>query len=414
MWADLVGQEEEAVRTLRQAAAAAAPAAAGGGGPGMTHAWLFTGPPGSGRSTAARAFAAALQCRARPEQGCGRCESCRTVLAGTHPDLDVVATDRLHLLIAEARDMVARAARAPVTGRWQVVLVEDADRMEERTSNTVLKAIEEPAPHAVWLLCAPSVEDVLPTIRSRCRHVALRTPSTAAVADLLVRRDGVDPPLAAYAARAAQGHVGRARRLATDAAARRRRKDALSIAGALVGSTGPPGVGGCLTLAAALVESTADEADTATSDVNARESAAVREALGEGAVGRRGEGRRMPRGSAGTLKELEERQRSRGTRARRDALDRALTDLAGLYRDVLVRQLGARVDLVNEDEHPTIDRVARASTPEETLRRIEAILACRAALDANAHPQLALEAMMLALRTPRPATALSGPVAGLT
>jgi DNA polymerase-3 subunit delta' len=397
VWDDLVGQQR-AVSTLRRAAGAARH-----GGPGMTHAWLFTGPPGSGRSTVARAFAAALQCREDGSRlGCGACEGCHTVLAGTHPDLDVVATDRLHLLIAEAREMVARAARAPAAGRFQVIVVEDADRMEERTSNTVLKAVEEPAPHAVWLLCAPSTEDVLPTIRSRCRHVALRTPPATAVADLLVRRDGIDPPLAAYAARAAQGHVGRARRLATDDVARRRRKEALAVAAVLSDAAGggPTDVGGCLTLAANLVEATADEADAATAGVNARESAAVREALGEGAVGRHGEGRRMPRGSAGALKEMEERQRSRGTRARRDALDRALTDLAGFYRDVLVRQLAARVDLVNEDERPTVERLARTTTAEQTLRRIEAVLACRAALDANAHPQLALEAMTLTLRHP--------------
>jgi DNA polymerase-3 subunit delta' len=350
----------------------------------MTHAWLLTGPPGSGRSTAARAFAASLQCE---QGGCGSCPACRTALAGTSADVEVVATTQLSIGVDAARSLVARAARTPVGGRWHVVVVEDADRLTEQAANALLKAIEEPTPRTVWLLCAPSVEDVIPTIRSRCRHVALRTPPPAAVADVLIRRDGVDPAMAAFAARASQGHIGRARRLATDEQARLRRHQALVLHQSL------RGVPDCLAAAAALVEAAAEDAAATTARSDERETAELARALGAGTVGRG-----MPAGSAGALAELERQQKTRAKRMQRDALDRALTDLTSFYRDVLVVQLGAAVGLVNEEVRPAVVAAAAASVPEQTVRRIDAILACRTAIDGNVAPLLAVEAMALALR----------------
>ena len=373
----LVGQE--AVVEQLQAAAR---------GAGMTHAWLFTGPPGSGRSVAARAFAAALQCT---DAGCGHCSACQQALGGAHPDVAVVVPEGLHLSIADAREVIGRSSRAPTRGRWQVTLIEDADRMEERTSNTLLKAIEEPPPHSVLLLCAPSVEDLLPTIRSRCRLVPLRTPPAADVADVLVRRDGVDPAMAAFAARAAQGHIGRARRLATDEAARRERQDVLSLPRSL-GS-----VGSSLAAAKDLVDATKAESDRLASGRDVAERESLSTALGGGATGKGYTGS-APKGGAGALKELEKRQKSRGTRTQRDALDRALVDLAAFYRDVLSLQLGAGADLVHGDLAEQAATIARATAPEGTLRRIEAILSCRTAIDANVAPLLAVEAMALAVR----------------
>jgi DNA polymerase-3 subunit delta' len=375
----LVGQPDVVDRLTEAVAAAATP----GGAIGMTHAWLFTGPPGSGRSVAARAFAAALQC---PDGGCGVCHECTTVLSGSHPDVNVVVPAGLHLLIADAREIVARSSRAPSLGRWQITIIEDADRMEERTSNTLLKALEEPPPRGVFLLCAPSPEDLLPTIRSRCRHVSLRIPSYDDVAGHL-EREGIDRPIAAFAARAAQGHVGRARRLARDESAQRRRREVLEL------PTHVATVGGCFTAAANLVEAAKDEAAALTSDVDVAETTAMREVLGD--VG--GRGKAKPRGAAGALAELERRQKSRATRTQRDALDRALIDLAAFYRDVLVMQLGAPVDAINVDLQRQVTRVAEASTPESTLRRIEAVLACREAIDTNVAPLLAVEAMAVAL-----------------
>lgn len=401
---DLVGQDR-VVAQLRAAAAdarrvlaahepghGAATRTAGSGG--MTHAWLFTGPPGSGRSVAARAFAAALQCTdpSTPSGGCGHCASCSQVRAGTHPDVAVIVPEGLHLRIDDARTVIARSSRAPVLGRWQVTLIEDADRMEERTSNTVLKAVEEPPPHSVLLLCAPSTEDLLPTIRSRCRLVALGTPPAGSVADLLVERDGVDPAMAAFAARAAQGHVGRALRLATDEDARRQRRHVLGLPRSL--GTVPE----ALRAARDLVDAATDEADRTTSRRSESERAALENALGVGATGR-GVAGAVGRTAAGARKDLERRQKSRSTRAGRDALDRALVDLAAFYRDVLVVQLGAGTPLVHADLAPDVAQLARATTPASTLCRIDAVLACRRAVDANVAPLLAVEALALALRT---------------
>lgn len=367
-------------------------------GSAMTHAWLFTGPPGSGRSVAARAFAAALQCTAA-EPGCGVCAGCHTVLAGTHADVEVVRPQGLSLGVREARELVSRAALAPSGRHWQVILIEDADRLTEGAANVLLKAIEEPAPRTVWLLCVPSAQDLVVTIRSRCRVVSLRTPPTDAVASVLVSRDGVEPAVASFAARAAQGHVGRARWLATDSAARDRRRAVLQIPAAL------GEVGGCLAAADTLVKSVTREAADVTTLLDEAETASYKEAFGEGGtatgLGRSGGGaaaRGALRSAAAALKELEGRQKSRATRTQRDALDRALTDLAGFYRDVLVVQLGAAVDIANVDEASAITALAGASSAEATLRRLSAVLACRTSLDANANPLLTVEALTLALR----------------
>ncbi len=379
---DLVGQPE-VVTQLRSAVTAAERALAGDDRSAMAAAWLFTGPPGSGRSTAARAFAAALLC---PHGGCGHCRACAPVLAGTSADVSVVQPAGLSIGIADTRDLVLRASLAPVSARWQIVLIEDADRLTEGAANALLKAIEEPPPRALWLLCVPSVDDLPVTVRSRCRLVALRTPPTSAVVDVLVRRHQLPLELASFAAKAASGHVGRARRLATDPEAAARRRDVLRIPSSVTS------VAAAFAAAEALVEATKEEAAQTTAPLDAAETGAMREALGDG-----GTGRAMPRGSAGVLKDLERRQRSRGTRTQRDALDRALTDLATFYRDVLTVQLGARVDLVNGDLGADITGLAARSSPEATLRRIEATLACRAAIDANVAPLLAVEAMALAL-----------------
>ena len=379
VWDDLVGQEP-VVEQLRTAVTGS-----------MTHAWLFTGPPGSGRSTAARAFAAALQCRENP-RGCGHCADCHQVLQGTHADVRFVRPQGLSYSVRETRELVLRAASSPSGGRWQIVLFEDADRVTEAAANALLKAIEEPPPRTIWMLCAPSPDDLLVTIRSRCRLVTLRTPPAAAVADVLTRRDGIDYDVAVEAARAAQGHIGRARRLATDEEARRRRRDVLSLPSRVTGSPAP-GLGQAMDAAAALVKAAEEEAKATAEELNESETAALRQALGESAKGR------MPRGTAGALKELEDRQKSRATRVKRDSLDRALLDLASYYRDVLTLQLGSPVELVNADRAPELRSAATAGPPEGTLRRLEAIMLCRERLDLNVNPLLAVEAMALALRT---------------
>jgi len=388
VFADLVGQEE-AVATLRAAATAAAGVVAGTGGAGMTHAWIFTGPPGSGRSVAARAFAAALQCATGV--GCGECPGCHTTMAGTHADVRLVVPEGLSIGVNEMRALVLRAASTPTGGRWQVVVIEDADRLTEQAGNALLKAIEEPPPRTVFLLCTPSThpDDISVTIRSRCRLVPLRQPSAAAVAAVLAGRDGVDPDTAAWAAAAAQGHVGRAKRLARDPDARKRRDAVLAVPRRLTG------IGAAFDAASAVIEAAEAEAEAAVTDNDANERSALEVALGAGGTGRGASG--AIRGAAGQLKDLERRQKSRATRAQRDALDRALVDLAGFYRDVLARSMHAPVPPVHTDAAELSSAAAHRWTAEAALRRLEAELACRTAIEANVKPRIAVEAMMLTL-----------------
>ncbi|MBD9730576.1 DNA polymerase III subunit delta' [Streptomyces sp. H28] len=397
VWDDLVGQQrvsEQLDAAARDADALVTAAAADVPPPDaskMTHAWLFTGPPGAGRNQAARAFAAALQC-VSPDRalggspGCGFCDGCHTALIGTHADVSTVAAVGAEILVKDMRDTVRKSFTAPANGRWQIILVEDAERLNEKSANAVLKAVEEPAPRTVWLLCAPSVEDVLPTIRSRCRHLNLTTPPVDAVADMLVRREGVEPEVAAAAARATQGHVDRARRLATDPAARARRAAVLKL------PLRVEDVGGALKAAQELVDAAAEDAKQLAEETDTKETDELKAALGAA------QGGRLPRGTAGVVKELEDMQKRRRTRTQRDSLDLALADLTSFYRDVLALQLGSRVAIANADSEDALHRLARPSTPESTLRRIEAIAACGEALDRNVAPLLAVEAMTMALR----------------
>ncbi|MFX4274031.1 DNA polymerase III subunit delta' [Propionibacteriaceae bacterium Y1685] len=370
VWSGLVGQEP-AVTTLRRAVEGVDHA--------MTHAWLITGPPGSGRSNAARAFAAALQCS---RGGCGECNDCRTALSGAHPDVTLVRTEKLSIGVDEVRDLVRRASMSPTMGQHQVLVVEDADRVTERGADALLKSIEEPARRTVWLLCAPTADDVVVTIRSRCRQLHLRTPRISAVAQLL-ESEGVDAGTAAHAARAAQGHIGRARLLVRDEGVRNRRHEVLQIPGRL------RDLGACLIHAQNIVDAASEEATAVTADIDAREQAELEEALGMGTRGAR------PRNTAVALKELADQQKARAKRYQRDALDRVLTEFTTYHRDVLSVQLDSGADLVNEEMRTEITAVARRTTPESTLHRIDAVLACRTALETNVAPLLAVEAMLI-------------------
>ena len=396
VWLDLVGQGR-AIAELRRAVADAS----SGAGYSMTHAWLITGPPGSGRSNAARAFAAAVQCE---RGGCGDCIQCRTSLSGAHPDVTLVRTEKLSIGVEEVRDLVGKGALSPALGRWQIIVVEDADRITDRGANALLKSIEEPPPRTVWVLCAPSAEDVVVTIRSRSREVKLVTPSNKDVEELLVRRDRIDRVRAGHAARAAQGHIGRARVLASNDDALSARHDVLRIPGQLVS------VGACLHAADALVKAAKEQAAAATSELDSRERAELQAALGFGSKGAR------PRNTEAALKDLDEQQKARAKRLQRDALDRVLTELTTWYRDVLnvqgnvsdptdLESATGPLGLINAELRAQVASAARQSTPEETLRRIDAILACREALETNVAPLLAMEALLLELAHPSAACA---------
>lgn len=377
VWRDVIGQEP-ALAVLQRAVADPAV---------MTHAWLFTGPPGSGRSVAARAFAGALLC---PDGGCGECRECRTAVEGTHADVDVVATESLQIGVSLTRQLVQLAARRPSVGRYRIIVIEDADRLNEHSGNALLKAIEEPTGRTVWLLCAPSVEDVLITIRSRSRHVRLRTPSAAAVADLLVRRDGVELPMALYAARAAQCHVGMARRLARDEGARIRRHTVVSLA------TRITGVGEAIGAAADLVAIAEEEKGGALTERNAAERTRLMETLGADPASRT-----QPPHVRAQLASLERDQKARATRYTRDVVDRTLVDLLSVYRDALILRLGGGSELVNQDHYAVVAQVSRAFDDVGLLHAMDAIGQARERIAANVPPLLSLEAMAIALQLPR-------------
>lgn len=378
VWRNLVGQ--------RPAIAALSAAAEGHG---MSQAFLFTGPPGSGRSNAAVAFAAALQCESPQGPGCGECHSCRTVLAGSHADVSLVRTEKLSIGVDEVRGLVRRSALAPVGRRWQIMIVEDADRLTEQACNALLKAIEEPSDRTVWMLCTPTVDDVLPTIRSRCRLVTLTTPSAADVAGFLVRTDEVPESLAWDAARASQGHIGRARALARDADTRNRRAEVVAIPLQLTT------LGNCMRAATNLHDVAKVEAEAITADLDQREKSDLDASFGVVERGRR------PREYSPALAALEKGQKTRAKRRVLDVIDRGLIDLVSVYRDAIVLATGASTELVNEAKRTDLDRLVRVTTPEDNLRRIAAVFTAREQmLEFNVPPALALESMMVALRLP--------------
>ncbi len=388
IWDRLVGQDQ-VVAELSHAVADADLIRRGEHGPGMTHAWLVTGPPGSGRSTAATCFATALVC---PEDGCGVCDTCRKAPLGGHPDVEIATASGVNYLVDEARELRLRASMAPIVSPWHVIVMEDADRMNDFAVNALLKSLEEPPPHTVWILCAPSVEDVLPTIVSRTRHVPLRTPSSADVAQLLIDNYGVDMAMASFAARASQGHIGRARALARDEHARLRRQEVLRLPFQL------QDVASCFTCAANLLAAATEDAKAITDPIDDIELGDLQAEFGEGAGGITQA--RMKKLMSSANKTLLAKQKTRRTRTVRDQVDRALVDLMGLYRDVLVVQLDGTVPLINEEMSPQLAQLAARSTQNDTGRRLQAISYCRQQVDASVAPLLALESLMVELMDP--------------
>ena len=371
--------QEHVISVLREAVSASADIS--NQSQEMTHAWLFTGPPGSGRSNAALAFAAALVCKSA---GCNDCIDCKTALAGTHADVELVKTEGLSIKIDEVRDLITRASWSPAVGNYRVVVIEDADRLTESAANALLKVIEEPGLRTVWLLCAPSATDVLPTIRSRTRSLVLRTPSVAAVAALL-EEEKFSSAMANFAARASQGHIGRARHLAKSEDARTRRQAILKISLLITD------VASAFKAAQVLVEAAKAEAEEEAEKRDNAELASLKEAWGQ-------QGSKLTQGGAKVVKDLEKEQKSRTTRMVRDYLDRALLDIATLYRDILLTQANSLDSIVNTDLIAEITKISNSTTPESTLAKLEAIMSARTNLSHNAAPLLTIEALMVSLK----------------
>jgi DNA polymerase-3 subunit delta' len=377
IWDDLLGQPEAvsqlelAVRHREQ---------------GVHHAWLMTGPPGSGRSNLAHAFAAALLC---PDGGCGDCKSCILAKAGTHPDISVLSTEKVVISIDEVRQLVADSQFGSSMGKFRIMIIEDADRMIERSSNVLLKALEEPPAGTIWLLCAPSEADMLPTIRSRVRRVGLKVPSVSEVARLLVSRDGIDPTLAHQVAAESQSHIGMARRLATSHEARSRRRETLLAALAINGVTS------AVNTAERWLDIAKKDAEALTTERDLEERSAALRTMGLQP------GDAIPNNLKSDLKALEEAQKRRATRSLRDGLDRILVDLLSLYRDVLTVQISAQAPLINEELLPQITETAGSSSPAETIAKLDAISQARLRIDRNVRDLMVLESLAVSLRSKR-------------
>ena len=376
---DLVGQEH-IIEILKGAVAASRTSS---NSQEMTHAWVFTGPPGSGRSSAAVAFAQALIC---PNQGCSVCNECQSATTGGHPDVEVIRTEGLSIKVEEIRELLTRVAWAPSMGGWRVVVLEDADRLTESAANALLKAIEEPGTRTVWLLCAPTLHDVLPTIRSRCRHLQLRTPSIDAVTQVLIKRDKISPTMADFAARVSQGHIGRARYLATNEKVRSNRKVIMQLPLQL-GS-----LAAAFQAAQTLVDIATNEAQASSEERDEKEVEKLQEAYGKGATGRG-----MATGAAKAVKELEKEQKSRATRMVRDSIDGALLDLATFYRDVMMVQAGDAGSIINTDMQTEVDGYASSISAHSAAQKMSAILEARNHLAMNAAPLVTCEALMCEL-----------------
>ena len=347
----------------------------------MTHSWLFVGPPGSGRSNAAIAFAASLVCK---ESGCGRCVDCKTVLSSTHVDIERFNPTGLSIKADEVRELISRSSWSPSVGGWRIVIIEDADRLTETAANALLKTIEEPESHTVWLLCAPTLSDVPVTIRSRCRHVQLRTPSTKSVEEFLLNSTKVDAETAAFSARVSQGHIGRARFIATNHDAQKRRKEVLALPLTL------KDIDSCFKAAQKLLDIAEEQAENENAERDALEWKELQDAY-------QGTGKGLISGGAKAIKDLEKEQKSSTTRSIRDNIDASLLDIATFYRDVLVLQ-SQSAEILNIDRFEEIANYARTTSGRRTLEQIELVLSARTNLSRNAAPLATLEALFCALK----------------
>ncbi len=347
------------------------------------HAWLFTGPPGSGRSQLALAFAAALLCA---DGGCGDCNSCQMIQSRSHPDVQVLNTERVLISIDEVAEFIEKSIQMPAIGKFRIMVIEDADRMSERTSNLLLKSLEEPPKGTIWMICAPSEADLLPTIRSRVRRVQLKVPTVDAVAQLLVEKYGIATELAHSSASQAQSHVGMARRLATNAGARDRRTQALK---AVLSISDIPSAMYVSETLAKLAESDGAQL-TAEQDETERKELLLSLGVSE-------ESKLNP-SSRAQLRRLEESQKRRATRSKRDGLDRILIDLMGLYRDVLAVQLGTGGPLINVDLVQEITKLANESTQAQSIHNIEQIEKTRYRMDRNVKDNYLLDSLAVSFR----------------
>ncbi|MCD0185713.1 DNA polymerase III subunit delta' [Bifidobacterium longum subsp. longum] len=354
----------------------------------ITQSWLICGPPGSGRSNMARAFAAALE---SPDHGMSA-EPTRVtqqVLAGTHPDVTVLTTNKVTIGIDQVREIITTSEQMPATAPWRIIIIEDVDRMLERTTNVLLKEIEEPAEHCIWLLCAPSAQDVLPTIRSRTRIVNLAVPSTQAVAGFLTSTTNVEPKVAQRAARLAEGHIGIAKLYATDERVMSDRDELV------VGVLNLARASDAVLLAGSLIDNAKAQAEADASRITAGQEAEFRRINGLTPNDR------IPPKLRGAFNQIAKKDDVKRlvTRRTRDVLDRALNSIASIYRDVAVLQNNAEdsVGLINLENRSPIAELSVRLNRAGAVTRLDEVAHARKRLAGNGNPLLVFESLFCAL-----------------
>lgn len=354
----------------------------------ITQSWLICGPPGSGRSNMARAFAAALE---SPDHGMGA-EPTRVtqqVLAGTHPDVTVLTTNKVTIGIDQVREIITTSEQMPATAPWRIIIIEDVDRMLERTTNVLLKEIEEPAEHCIWLLCAPSAQDVLPTIRSRTRIVNLAVPSTQAVAGFLTSTTNVEPKVAQRAARLAEGHIGIAKLYATDERVMSDRDELV------VGVLNLARASDAVLLAGNLIDNAKAQAEADANRITAGQEAEFRRINGLAPSDR------IPPKLRGAFNQIAKKDDVKRlvTRRTRDVLDRALNSIASIYRDVAVLQNNAEdsVGLINLENRSSITELSVRLNRSGAVTRLDEVAHARKRLAGNGNPLLVFESLFCAL-----------------
>lgn len=354
----------------------------------ITQSWLICGPPGSGRSNMARAFAAALE---SPDHGMSA-EPTRVtqqVLAGTHPDVTVLTTNKVTIGIDQVREIITTSGQMPATAPWRIIIIEDVDRMLERTTNVLLKEIEEPAEHCIWLLCAPSAQDVLPTIRSRTRIVNLAVPSTQAVAGFLTSTTNVEPKVAQRAARLAEGHIGIAKLYATDERVMSDRDELV------VGVLNLARASDAVLLAGNLIDNAKAQAEADANRITAGQEAEFRRINGLAPSDR------IPPKLRGAFNQIAKKDDVKRlvTRRTRDVLDRALNSIASIYRDVAVLQNNAEdsVGLINLENRSSITELSVRLNRAGAVTRLDEVAHARKRLAGNGNPLLVFESLFCAL-----------------
>ena len=354
----------------------------------ITQSWLICGPPGSGRSNMARAFAAALE---SPDHGMSA-EPTRVtqqVLAGTHPDVTVLTTNKVTIGIDQVREIIITSEQMPATAPWRIIIIEDVDRMLERTTNVLLKEIEEPAEHCIWLLCAPSAQDVLPTIRSRTRIVNLAVPSTQAVAGFLTSTTNVEPKVAQRAARLAEGHIDIAKLYATDERVMSDRDELV------VGVLNLARASDAVLLAGNLIDNAKAQAEADANRITAGQEAEFRRINGLAPSDR------IPPKLRGAFNQIAKKDDVKRlvTRRTRDVLDRALNSIASIYRDVAVLQNNAEdsVGLINLENRSSITELSVRLNRAGAVTRLDEVAHARKRLAGNGNPLLVFESLFCAL-----------------